>query len=274
MKNLNLFAILFVMAIFFACQPDSEKTEDPPAFDPTIIQGTWKMSSMQPQDTNVMVTPTYTQIKIFGAPHFALINLGENHSFNMALGGTYEINEEGFTEKVLFYSGDSTFIGTEIPYTYKADEGTYHQSGVIVQDSADNLVIEESYERVEDAMSKTEGNPLVGVWRMTRAAYGDTEEAEPLEEGEATYKIITPGHFYVVSFNWNGKFGAVVFGTHKMEGDKYVETIISSSMDSTMNGQTPSFDYEVADSSFTQIGAISYQGEDNYKIEEYFTRVE
>ena len=143
-------------------------------------------------------------------------------------------------------------------------------------ENIDDLPIEERYERLEPALSElTNAHPLVGVWKLEKAAYNQMESPQPLPEGEETLKVITPRFFYTVQSNPNnGEFQGIVFGTHRLDGDQYVENILTTSRDSLLAGWRLHFDYTISDDVFTQSTVVNQEPYQNFKIEEHYRRVE
>jgi hypothetical protein len=135
--------------------------------------------------------------------------------------------------------------------------------GVIKSDdeNIEDWPIEERYERLEPALSAvTNTHPLVGVWKLEKAAYNQMNLAQPLPDGEETLKVITPRYFYTVQSNpSNGEFEGVVFGTHRMDGEQYVENILSTSRDSLLAGWRLTFDYSVSENTFSQTTVVNQE---------------
>lgn len=268
---------LMLLIPLYSCESTSNEKTKPVDKEMATIEGTWRMSSHQTQSGNEMVMPSFTQIKIYTGNRFFLINYNEeDNQFLMALGGKYTREATTFKEYIEYYSEDSTLAGSIFDFDYTSDAVSYHQSGILKQEGVADIIIAESYERLELGIAEYKAkNKLLGVWKMEKAAYNKMEEAVPLPDGQETYKVITPGHFYVVQSKLeNGYFDGVVFGTYKLENNKYIETIHTTSRDSTIIGLSVTYDYEANESTFIQKGELNAVGLEGYKVEEYYIREE
>ena len=65
-----------------------------------------------------------------------------------------------------------------------------------------------------------------------------------------------------------------MFGAQRMEEGQLVETVLANTWDPGMNGTENSFAIEGGESTYSQKGTMLYEGEDDYKLEEHFSRVE
>ena len=282
MRRFLLLSLLTTLLILPACQSGEDandnEQEQEVTFDPAIIQGTWEMTENMPADTNITLPVDYHQYKIYTKDHvFFLAFHPDSNSVGMMGGGTYTINQDSFTENLTFMSMHEEGNPTSYSFTHKIDATTFAQSGRMESnvEGEEDFMLEERYRRVESSIGDgVEGHPYIGLWKLEKTLYGDGE-LETQADSIHSLKVITPGHFYIMSSNKNHPEKVnVVFGSQKMEDGKYVETVIANSWSDEMNGQTIAFSAEGAPSTFIMKGVMSYEGNDNYKIEEHYSRVE
>lgn len=281
MRNHFFFCILVAMVGFFACQP-TQQTQEPdakPMINSNALEGTWKITTVQPQDTNIMMPADFTQYKIYTKDRMFFVAYDETkNQFLLAGGGSYAITGDTLLETINFLSLDTTAVGAVFNFKLTVDSTNYHQSGILppLTGTEDSIIIEESYQLAEPSIGFTNGqNPLIGLWKNEKAAYGDAETAEPLPGGFVSYKIFTPGHFYVTQYNpESGSFDGMVFGKYTITGNQFEETILATSRDSSIIGLSITYDIEADGSSLTQKGMVNNEAYPNFKIEEHFSRVE
>lgn len=279
MKTIQWTALVLSLSVLFTCSPQNQETqEEETSSMSTSLEGTWQMTAVQPQDTNAMMPPEMSMVKIFGDRHFAFVYYNEdNPNEYLSAGGTYELDGGTLTEQIR-YASDTLPLGSTFTYQVDWEGNTYHQSGVMpgMGENGSDYIIEEDYRKIEAGIGETADQPaVVGIWRLDKAAYGDATEAVPLTDGWQTTKFITPGHFYTVQYNPDdGSFDGFVFGSWEMQDDQYVETIKATSRDSAIIGLTVSYTFDATEQSFMQDGMVNTEAFPNYKIEEHFTRVE
>ncbi|MCB9042097.1 MAG: hypothetical protein H6557_36230 [Lewinellaceae bacterium] len=266
----------------FGCQPssstDSKASTLPEATETASIdqlQGTWKLLAAKwNADTKQFADNTI--YKIYTRGRFALLfyNPADN-SFAGAGGGTYTADADQFTERLEYFSFDTTAVGSAQTYHYEIRDGILHQSGTLNTDKYPDYPIHEFYERVEPGIGTLEEkHPLVGVWNIEEASYGGEKRDIAARYGKVI-KIITPGYFYGAFFNpETGSFNGVTFGAWKAEGDQYTETIAAYSWDASAVGKTYSFNWKVEGNKFYQTGRINSDRYKDYEIREVSGRLE
>ena len=263
MRNfLFLFALVAWIA-FPACQ-SGETTEEPEeeTFDPAIIQGTWEMTGVLPADTNEIIAPDYHQYKIYTEDHVFFLAFNAD-SVLMIGGGTYTINQDSFTEDLSYMTFYDESLPTSYSFIHQIDSTTFAQSGVMEsEEGEEDFKLEERYRRVEGSVADgLEGHPLVGVWKLDQALYGDDEELAPLPDSMQMLKVITPGHFMAVNYNKNNPGDVnVVFGAQRMEGGKMIESVLVNSWSATMNNVEVPLEIEGGDATYSQKGTMAYEG--------------
>lgn len=121
--------------------------------------------------------------------------------------------------------------------------------------------------------SKHAGESIKGSWQVVRAQYGD----EPMSEiKELTIiKTFTNTRWSGAWYNLTAKaFDGACGGTYTLKGDEYLETIEYYSWDANAIGQVAKFKLTVENGMLHQKGTISYKGNPNYIIEEWFKRID
>jgi hypothetical protein len=277
MKNPVLFLILFCLTLIFACKPATPEQEEEAFVNP--LPGAWKMTAWLPEDSTDMVAPEFVQYKFYTDGHFFFLAYDDNADTLIgAGGGTYTALKDTFTENLMFVTWDTNAVKLSYTFTYQVKDGKFEQRGTMASTTPDepDFKLAEDYEYVGLSIdtSRTPGSPS-GLWRSNLAAYGDATEATTLPDGDVIYKLITPTHFYVCSFQpTEGRFRGMVFGTWEIRDGKYVERQIVGTWDLVIPGMEVALDYSVSDSQFEQKGAVPTSDGGSSKIEEYYTRVE
>ncbi len=274
MKN---FLILIIVAVSLlatlAFSYDHEPSLQEHMRATTPIEGTWKLVKTKWGDMEEHKVPEREIYKIFTKEHFFFLYIDGNQ-VSGAGGGTYTADDNSFTESLQYYSWDHSAAGTQQKFDYTIEGNQLHQTGMIKNtDKYDNYVIDEYYERVEDGISATKGNGLMGVWEY---ADGNGSTSDYLRENNLrSIKAITPQHFYFVfTEKATGKYHGVGFGKYELHNNKYTEHIAAFSFDSTAVGQTYDFTLEIDRDQITQIGELNTEQYQNFTVKERFKRVE
>ena len=267
MKQLLFILLLAGLGISF-----SNKTPQPKS---SPLEGTWKLvaaKGYEPESTHagIVIYKIFTGKQV----HFVYYN-EKTGEFRGAGGGTYTLEGDTFQEKLEYFSWDSTAVGTVQAYHFKINGNRLTQSGTLNSKQYQNYEVEEVYERVEDGISSTKSkHPLIGVWAIESAQYGDNKPNIQETYGKVI-KIITPGFFYGVFFNPDTKhFNGITFGNWRAEGNQYIETVQVFSWDETMAKQEQPFTWEVKADKFYQRGKINAEKYKDYTIEEVSKRLE
>jgi hypothetical protein len=169
-----------------------------------------------------------TVIKVFQDGYWigAYYNDKRNGSqpFNGACGGTYELKNGKYIEKVSFYSWDSTAVGNAFTLDYKVSDKQYEQYGVMNSDKYKNYPINEVSERIT-ATERLKNKNLEGVWFMKEGQWG----ADRLGEGKYknmqvvkifAYPMVVYAYYNPVTKQFNGAGGAM----YQFDGDTLTET--------------------------------------------------
>nr|HQU59189.1 hypothetical protein [Saprospiraceae bacterium] len=242
------------------------------------LPGAWKMTAYLPADSSTMTAPDFVQYKFYTGQHFCFLAYDATaDTLIMAGGGTYTAVKDTLTEDLVFTTWDSTNIDVSYTFNYQVKDGKFEQRGSMpsTTEGEPDFQLAEDYEYVGLSIdtSGTAGSPS-GLWRSNLAAYGDAAEPTTLENGDVIYKLITPTHFFVMSFQPDeGRYRGMVFGTWEIKDGKYTEKIILASWNKEMAGMEIPYDYTVTDNKFEQKAMVTV-GDETGKIEEYYERVE
>lgn len=107
---------------------------------------------------------------------------GNTNPFNGVCGGTYELKNGKYVEKVRFYSWDSTAVNKLFSFEYKVSPKQYEQYGVMNSEKYPNYPINEVSERITTT-EPLKNNELEGVWFMKEGYWGGSSRF-----GEGKYK--------------------------------------------------------------------------------------
>lgn len=257
---------------------EDERPEIPLSADDAAaapLQGTWKLlASKWNADTKQFADNTV--YKIYTRSRFAFVYFNPaDHSFTGAGGGSYAVDGNQFTERLEYFSFDTTAVGSTQTFHFEIKDGIFHQSGTLNTEKYPGYQIHEFYQRIEPGIGALKDkHPLAGVWNIEEASYGGSKQDIAARYGKAV-KIITPGYFYGAFFNpETGYFNGVTFGTWEATGDQYTETIEAYSWDKSAVGKTYTFNWKVEGGKFYQTGKINSDRYTNYEIVEVSGRAE
>lgn len=103
-------------------------------------------------------------------------------SFKGACGGTYELKNGKYAEKVGFYSWDSTAVGSDFLFDYKISPEQYEQFGFMNSEQYKNYPINEVCERITTT-EPLKNKAWEGIWFMKEGYWGGQSRS-----GEGNYK--------------------------------------------------------------------------------------
>ena len=284
MRKPTLLLAVLALLSFVACKQNTstdntkEEAEEEAAANP--LAGAWKMTAWKPADSEEQVAPDVVQYKFYTDSHFFFVGYDDKaDTVAQAGGGTYTVDDGTFTEKIAFASWDSPNVGTSYTFDFTAGEdgNTFKQRGVMKSnvEGEPDFQLAEDYVKVGPALEPAVAEKApVGLWKITKSLYGDQEEATAPADSMVIHKLVTPTHFYVVTYNKNtGKLDGMTFGTYEMKDGKYVETVMATTRSIELIDKMLPFEYEYTGDSFTQKGVMEFT-DGPFELQEYYTRVE
>lgn len=281
MRKHTLLLAIFLSISFFACKQNAPSTteEEPEAFV-NPLKGAWKMTAWKPADSAGLVEPRVVQYKFYTGDHFYFVGYDDvADTIVQAGGGAYTVNDSTFTETIAYATWESPNVGVSYTFNYMTgDNGeTFKQRGVMESDveGEPDFDLAEDYVRVGPTIdAEVAEKAPVGLWKATKTLFGDQEEATPPAEGVVIHKLITPTHFYVVTYNENtGVLDGITFGTYEMKDGKYVETVKATTRRIEAIDKMIPYEYEYSGDNFSQKGTIEFS-DGPFELEEYYVRVE
>ena len=146
-------------------------------------------------------------------------------AFDGACGGTYELRNGKYIEKVSFYSWDSTAVGNKFTFDYKVNSKTYEQYGMMNSDKYKNYPINEICERIT-TREPLKNKSLEGAWFMKEGYWGGAHRF-----GEGVYKtsevikifsypMVVYAYYDLATHAFQGAGGAM----YQFDGDTLTET--------------------------------------------------
>ncbi len=177
--------------------------------------------------------------------------------FNGACGGTYELKNGKYVEKVSFYSWDSTAVGNVFSFDYKIGDKQYEQSGVMTSGKYPNYPINEVSERIK-ATERLKNAGLEGVWFMKEGYWGGVSRF-----GEGQYKNVEvvkifsyPMVVYAYYNPTTRKFDGAGGATYQFDGKTLTETneFWSWQPDGKRKGSAETFRISIQDGRYVQQG--------------------
>jgi hypothetical protein len=148
-----------------------------------------------------------------------------NVSFNGIGGGTYELKNGKYVEKVDYYSWDSTAVGNVFSFDYKISDNTYEQYGLMTSDKYKDYPINELSQRIE-ATEPLKNKGLEGVWFMKEGYWGaDHRFGEGIYKNTVTIKIfnypmVVYAYYNPITRQFQGGAGA----SYQFDGKTLTET--------------------------------------------------
>lgn len=178
-------------------------------------------------------------------------------SFDGACGGTYELKDGKYLEKVAFYSWDSTAVGNQFRFDYKVSPTQYEQYGVMDSEKYKKYPINEVAERLT-ATEPLKNAGLEGVWFMNEGYWGG---ANRFGEGKYkdfevikifSYPMVVYAYYNPKTRRFDGAGGA----RYQFDGTTLTETneFWSWQVDGKRKGNVEKFKVSVENGRFVQQG--------------------
>lgn len=178
-------------------------------------------------------------------------------SFDGACGGTYQLRDGKYVEKVGFYSWDSTAVGKVFHFDYKISPAEYEQYGVMNSEKYQNYSINEVCERLTAAES-LKNDALEGVWFMREGYWGGKNR---FGEGKYqdfevvkifSYPLVVYAYYNPKTRQFDGAGGA----RYQFDGQTLTETneFWSWQPDGSRKGQVEKFRISLENGRFVQQG--------------------
>ena len=254
---------LFFLSLFLVIGVTETYSQKP-------VEGTWKEDARtwKPQHKQFADADAY---QIITPKRWISIGINPaDQSLYWAIGGTYHYEDGIFTEKTDFFSVDTAWIG-----------GILHHKVEFFEDIMrvyrfENLPGYHSifFEKIEPSIATSKQlHPLIGVWEIEKAQYGD-EKLTEVAKSDRAIKIITPRYFLV--YSTSGKqFKGLNFGTCSFRDNKYNENVLVSTWDSSLREETQSFTWSInEEGQFVQQGELNSKKFDHYALTEISNRIE
>ena len=101
----------------------------------------------------------------------------------------------------------------------------------------------------------------VGLWKMLNRSMAT--KATPPADSMVVHKLITPTHFYVVTYNRiTVKWTAWYSVPYEMKDGKYVETVIATTRSIELIDKMIPYEYEYTGDNFSQKGILEFSDGD------------
>ncbi len=162
--------------------------------------------------------------------------------FNGVCGGTYQLKDGKYLEKVAFYSWDSTAVGNVFAFNYQIDTKNFKQFGMMNSEKYKNYPINEESERIV-TNEPLKNDALEGVWFMESGYWGGkTRFGEGVYKGSKVvkifcYPIVVYAYYQPRTKRFQGAGGAF----YQFDGKTLTETNEFYSWDAAKKGQTERF---------------------------------
>lgn len=116
--------------------------------------------------------------------------------------------------------------------------------------------------------------PIKGSWKMVRYQYGK-DPMKNMTDPYVSYKTFTGTHWTGAGYNKDTKeITGSCGGTYKLKGNQYDETIEYYSWDPKVAGKTFHFVMTIENDMLHQKGTMEWDGDANYVIDEWYSRVD
>lgn len=156
-------------------------------------------------------------------------------------GGTYELKNGKYHEKIDYYSWDSTAVGKVLPMDYQVDRKAFKQTGFLNSEKYKNYEVSEVDERISPK-EPLKNRELEGVWLMQEGTWGNTSLGKGKYKGIKVVKIFS--YPLVVYAYYNPKtrqFNGAGAGKYQYDGKTLTETNEFFSWDMTQTGVKNNF---------------------------------
>ena len=137
------------------------------------LNGAYKMSRLKyPNDKDWVTADDRFSIKVFKDGYWFTGALKKGNSeLNGVAGGTYDLANDKYNERIDFYSWDSSAVGSTIAFDYKLTPTEFQQSGILNSAKYPNYELKEVLERVVRT-EPLKDKSLEGVWKMQEGYWG------------------------------------------------------------------------------------------------------
>ena len=250
MKKLLIFALLLPALALMADQPVSS------------LNGAFRQTKNKYGDmTEWKPRNDVTVVKVFRDGYWLAAFYDDKRPgrtpFDGACGGTYELKNGKYVEKVAFYSWDSTAVGNVFHFDYKISPTQYEQYGVMNSAKYKDYPINEVAERLT-AAEPLKNDALEGVWFMNEGDWGSSGR---LGEGQYknsrvvkifAYPMVVYAYYDPTTRQFQGAGGA----RYQFDGTTLTETneFWSWQADGRRKGKVEKFKVSVRDGRFVQEG--------------------
>ena len=167
-----------------------------------------------------------TVLKVFKDGYWIAAFFGDpKKPFNGSGGGTFEIKDGKYVEKLDFYSWDSTAVGDVYAFDYKLSADRYEQEGYIDSDKYKHYLIREKFEKLA-AKEPLKNSSLEGVWHMESGEWGKSKLGIGEYKDVSVIKIFSYPRFAFAYYNpLTRSFVGAGGGTYQFDGKTLTENI-------------------------------------------------
>lgn len=189
------------------------------------LEGPFKATAAQYGDINADPLDMMKEqiVKVFKNGYWIATTFGNSlHPFKGCTGGTYEVKDGKYIEKVDFSSWDSTAVGKVFIFDCKVLPNQFAQKGYVNSVKYPNHLVNESYRKIPPVYP-LKNHSLEGVWFLQSTVWdGDNPFPNPVTEIKIyTYPRFTWAQYDAATKRFIGAGG----GTYRFDGKKLVETI-------------------------------------------------
>lgn len=162
-------------------------------------------------------------IKIFKDGYWMAAYFGNPEKpFNGVGGGTYTAVNGKYTEKLDYYSWDSTAVGDTYTFDFSVTGDNYFQNGKMDSEKYPDYTIREEFAKIKSSLP-LQNTSLEGAWLLQKVTWTpDGKDAKTFDQ----VKIYAYPRFAWAQFDRkNKKFIGAGGGTYQYDGKKLVERI-------------------------------------------------
>lgn len=162
-------------------------------------------------------------------------------AFNGVGGGTYELKNGKYHEKIAYYSWDSTAVGKVLAMNYQVDQKAFKQTGFLNSEKYKNYEVSEVDERIQPKVP-LKNRDLEGVWLMQEGTWGNTSLGKGKYKDIKVVKIFSyPLVVYAYYNPKTGQFNGAGAGKYQYDGNVLTETNEFFSWDMAQTGVKNNF---------------------------------
>ena len=252
LSGLAIGLVLMITFGFTLLHNDTKHVKQPQAVTANTLKGAWRLLKTTEAERTA---PNVIKIVVDGYFTVADYNLSSKE-FIGAQGGTFVVDKGRYTEKLEYYTQDSTRVGSTIVYNVSTKGKRLQLTG-----TKNGKQVTETWERVDAGETAS-----AGAWRIRERETQPGQMTAMPRGARKTIKWLSGSRFQWAAINPETKqFFGTGGGTYTLQNGKYTEQIEFFSRDSKRVGMSVSFEHELKNGDWHHRG-LSTAGNKIYEV--------